>query len=50
MVGRELCSLAAAKCGVHFCCADGWAAATTNGKDWVEFQFSDDVLVGESNC
>ena len=25
------------------CFADGWAAATGNGGDWVEFQFPDDT-------
>ena len=30
-------------CGVHLCFADGWAAPTSDGGDWVEFEFDDHV-------
>ena len=29
--------------GVHLCSAGGWAPATANGGEWVEFQFAEDI-------
>ena len=37
-----LCVDRICRCRVHCGFADGWAAATSAGGDWVEFQFEDD--------